>query len=718
MSETVADTGGDRALVRARMVILFVAYTIVAVAAGSIFDRWQVALVVAPVLPTAAALLVVGRRFAVRVASAAVAIGGTVVVAVLSSGAGDARAGDVVDAFSSGLQRLLSTEWPSPQRPDLIGAVAAVLATATAVSHELAWHRRFHLLPLLPVLLCYLGVVGLSAPLGPDWTSLALFAVLATLFAMVRNDGTLHDRLVLLRGERRTLPLLAVAVAVVALISVPLSLTARADPRRNEPATQIAPLLDPVHAALALRAIDPPIELHAVTTEGVDTLPSRWRTAALAAYDGARWSPTLTLRPIGTTLGAAEGPTVRAQVRFLDERVSLVPLPGDPVSVDADVETDADRTVVRLANPVDPDDEIALVANRPPTRGDAVAQGVAVRVVDETGSPLKDLAAGLAGDGSPVDQLNQLETTMRDDFVLDSEVQGGGLQVPLIERFLRDTRRGTAEQFTTAFVLLAQSLGIEARVATGFVVADPDLVARTGSGGLTLTSSDAAIWPEVQLTGGQWLAFDPVPAEEASESAPPPPKPQVQTPAAPQPPIAPPPEPNETNRPPEVLDDAGSADPLSTAIVWAIRSTVAAVVMLLPFVLAAVAVAVVKRRRRRRRLQAARPTDRVRGAWASATDVLVDAGLQIEASSTDGEIAGHGAPLVADARRDLHRLATLASAATYGRPSHPELLAEDATRCLEAVEASMAAERSRWQRVRWRLSLRSLRPATRSPVTI
>ncbi len=32
---------------------------------------------------------------------------------------------------------------------------------------------------------------------------------------------------------------------------------------------------------------------------------------------------------------------------------------------------------------------------------------------------------------------------------------------------------------------------------------------------LTLSSADAEVWPEVQLADGRWLAFDPVPAEEA-----------------------------------------------------------------------------------------------------------------------------------------------------------------------------------------------------------
>ncbi|MGB9348148.1 MAG: hypothetical protein WCA90_19090, partial [Ilumatobacteraceae bacterium] len=82
----------------------------------------------------------------------------------------------------------------------------------------------------------------------------------------------------------------------------------------------------------------------------------------------------------------------------------------------------------------------------------------------------------------------------------------------------------------------------------------------------------------------------------------------------------------------------------------------------------------------------------------------------------DGEIAGAGEPLVAEAHRDLRRLAALASAAAYGSPEHPDLLAEDATRCLGTIDESMAVIRTRWQRLRWRLSLRSLRRSTRSPV--
>ena len=717
-SEALDPAIAARSLVRLRIMVLLVGYVTVGAAASGIFDQFEWALLVAPVIPTIAAVTLVGRHGAVRAVGAAAAIIGSVVIAVVAN---SGATSDVLDAFTSGAQGLLSTDWPSPDLADLIGTVVAVIATATAVSGELAARRRFHLLPLVALLLCYLATVALSSPRGITWSWVIALGAVATSFAMLHNDGTLHDRMVLLRGERRIVALLLIGGAVVALITIPVSLTVRADPRRNDPAQQTAPVLDPIEATLALRALDPPIDLHRVSPADGVALPVRWRTAALSNYDGRRWSPALTLRPIGSTLGPVTGPVVNADVEFLDDNLTLVPLPGAPVSVDAAVETDPERTVVRLAEPPTPGDQVAIVANLAPTTSDVIEQGVAARLVDESTSSLADLAAGLAGDGSAIDQLTQLETIMREEFVLDSNVQGGGLQQALIDRFLRDTQRGTPEQFATAFVLLTRSLGIEARVATGFVAdGNSDGGATFAAAGeiLALTSADAEVWPEVQLSDGRWLAFDPVPAEETTIETPPPPEPQVQTPAAPQPPIAPPPEPDNETLAPDETSTAESTSALSTAITWMIRASVGIGLFLLPFAAAAAVITGIKYRRRRRRLHAVVPSERIRGAWASATDALVDAGLDISQSATDGEIVGAGEPLVANGRRNLRRLAALSGAATYGSPQHPDLLAEDATRCLGAVEESMAAQRTRWQRIRWRLSLRSLRPATRSPVTV
>ena len=85
-------------------------------------------------------------------------------------------------------------------------------------------------------------------------------------------------------------------------------------------------------------------------TAGATTLPSRWRTATLDTYDGQRWTPTLTLRPIGRRLGPDQPGTIGADIEFQSDDVAFVPLPGNPIQIGADVQTDAARTVVQLVD--------------------------------------------------------------------------------------------------------------------------------------------------------------------------------------------------------------------------------------------------------------------------------------------------------------------------------------------------------------------------------
>ena len=576
------------------------------------------------------------------------------------------------------------------------------------------------------MLIAQLLVIALSSPMGVRLGWIVSLAVLALALAALRPEPgvDLRERLTLLRGERRLLPVAVVALGLAAALAVPLALTTRADPRRTEQATGSAAILDPIEATLALQAIDPPVVLHDVRINEVSAAAEersllRWRTAALDEYDGRRWSPDLVLRPIGRRLSAPAPDTISATVTFEDDDLQLVPLPGAPVVVEAAIETDDDRTIVRLADrPLD--DEQYVVTARVEPAATQASGPIGVREVDENAIALAELAAGLAEQGGAdettdlLGRLQAIESTMRDDFVLRSDASGGGLQRTLIERFLRDTQRGNAEQFATAYVLLVRSLGVDARVATGFAVESDRLGTDGDVTTLTLRSDDAVIWPEVRI-GDQWVAFDPVPDEEDPDAIPPPPEPQVQTPAAPQPPIAPPP---ETADEPVVTDDdtdTENATGLPTVVGYALWALVGVAVLAVPILLVVGLILGVKWRRRRRRLSGA-PTERIRGAWAVATNALVDGGLTIATSDTNDEIADDAVGFVPTAHREVRRLATLASATTFGDPARPDLLAEDATACLGQVETSMAESRSFWQRARWRLSLRSLRRRTASPV--
>ena len=67
----------------------------------------------------------------------------------------------------------------------------------------------------------------------------------------------------------------------------------------------------------------------------------------------------------------------------------------------------------------------------------------------------------------------------------------GGVQQNLVDTLLAHSQVGNVEQFVTGFVLLARSLGIDARIATGYKVE-----ARVGN--RQIKTSDAYTWAEVR----------------------------------------------------------------------------------------------------------------------------------------------------------------------------------------------------------------------------
>lgn len=711
-------------LLRARIVIVAAMTTIVALGAGDIFDRRIWWLLIAPIAVGTAAVTTVPYRWPIRIAAAMGAVlASTVSVILITGGA----IGDVIPAFVAGPQRILSTDWPSPDRGELIGVVTAALALSAAAAAEAARRVRLHLAPLLPIIVIEVFVIALSAPLGPRLLRLVPLAALAIALATLRStDGAgLRERITILRGERRLLAVGTLAIGLGLAASVPIAFGQRDDPRRNDAATLSARLIDPVEATLALQRLDPPLELHAVTIteEGPDLdgrLPLRWRTAALAEYDGRRWSPDLTLRPIGRRLGAPSADTVTATVSFLDPDLQLVPLPGSPIVVDADIETDPLRTLVRLADRPDGDTTVEVTARVSPGITGSDPGSVGSREIGDRAGGLTDFAAGLAAEGGShsgddiVTRLVAIERTLSTDFELRSDAPGGGLQQALIDRFLRDTRQGNAEQFATSFVLLARSLGVDARVATGFRIGADRLVRADDGIRFVLESSDAEVWPEIRVDD-RWVAFDPVPDNEASDTNEPEPEPQVQTPAAPQPPNPAPPESADEPETPENDDTTATSTRLPAVVRYALTAGAVGVLGSIPVLLLVALVLAVKRRRRRTLLSGA-PGERILGAWKVATMRLVDAGLTIDVSDTNHEIAEAGSSEVPAASREIVRLATLADATTFGSPIRPDLLAEDAATCLGRVEATMADSRDWRHRTMWRLSLRSLRRSTASPV--
>jgi hypothetical protein len=77
--------------------------------------------------------------------------------------------------------------------------------------------------------------------------------------------------------------------------------------------------------------------------------------------------------------------------------------------------------------------------------------------------------------------------------------------VDVVDDFLFRSRLGWCEQIASSFVVLARSVGVPARLVTGFVPGEHDAL----TGRFVVRERDAHAWTEVYFGGIGWQGFDP-----------------------------------------------------------------------------------------------------------------------------------------------------------------------------------------------------------------
>lgn len=87
-------------------------------------------------------------------------------------------------------------------------------------------------------------------------------------------------------------------------------------------------------------------------------------------------------------------------------------------------------------------------------------------------------------------------------------LQPPALDSNAVDDFLFNSRRGFCEHFASAFTVMARSVGIPARVVTGYQGGEFNPI----SGYLVVRQSDAHAWSEVWLEGRGWQRIDPTAA--------------------------------------------------------------------------------------------------------------------------------------------------------------------------------------------------------------
>ncbi|PJJ72705.1 transglutaminase superfamily protein [Diaminobutyricimonas aerilata] len=321
-------------------------------------------------------------------------------------------------------------------------------------------------------------------------------------------------------------------------------------------------------------------------------------------------------------------------------------------------------------------------------------------VPEELAERLDQYAAAATTPGAAL--VDALEGLARDGYIShgqeDEPPSRSGHSADRITQLLTEPLMiGDAEQYAVTAALMARQLGFPARVVFGFA---PEEVGST----TTVRGDDVTAWIEIDTAERGWVAVDPNPAVRPIPEAPP----EEPTPVSRPQPVVPPPatQPDERDDqvPPESDQEQPEAlDPLLALLLTVLAvagwSLLALAILASPF-LAIIGSKVLRARRRRR---AADPRDRIRGGWDEFADAALDHGYRPTATATRSEVA----ETVGGTKSRI--LAYIADRASFAPGAPPEDDPDRVWRSVDELKQAMDAKLTRWERLRARLSLRSLR---------
>jgi hypothetical protein len=355
-------------------------------------------------------------------------------------------------------------------------------------------------------------------------------------------------------------------------------------------------------------------------------------------------------------------------------------LPTSPLVAGSRFSVQSDTTAHTLLT-LDPHELANPLAASP----DALDAAVPISETSDLSKYLTQLAATTNQPAAPtLAFLKAVEQVFRDDYrqvelparastttgTTSAAIQPtvGGTSFQDVAQAVMAQRQATPEQFATMFALLARSLGVPARLVTGFKTADLAPHVRTA-----LTTAQAWTWVEVPVSGLGWVVIDPTPTATGK-----PPVENLSTSTTST--TAPPPTNARTNAgqnghalaPRVTVHGANSHTALLVAV-----AVVAGVLVIAALVFGWIILR--KRRRRQRRRAGETAIDRVVGAWHETLDTLTEADMADLTALTSDEVSESvrrqlGDPVAAHAAR----MGAVANVALFSsRPGIDTAVAED-----------------------------------------
>ena len=135
-----------------------------------------------------------------------------------------------------------------------------------------------------------------------------------------------------------------------------------------------------------------------------------------------------------------------------------------------------------------------------------------LQIPDDLPPEVAQLAQEVAGDlEEPYAVARRVEAFLRDQYPFDLEIADPPPRRDAVAYFLFDAQRGYFDHHASAMAVLLRTLGVPARVVTGFALDDADF--DSDSKAYLVTESRAWTWPEVYFEGLGWVEFNPTPGQ-------------------------------------------------------------------------------------------------------------------------------------------------------------------------------------------------------------
>ncbi|CCH32628.1 transglutaminaseTgpA domain-containing protein [Actinosynnema sp. NPDC047251] len=643
-----------------RPVLAIVAGVLAGLAFGPVFGGAPRILLITGAAAVAVAAVVVVTVVLLPRAPAALMSSTGLVLVVLAAVAVSGRGVDVVD----GPRLLLTGALPAdPEGP--LPAVVAIVVGWTCLTAGLAalWSTN-PLVPLLPPVVCLVLALSLGSagPALPWWLVPAL--VLTGLGVLLTARTHPPSRGFLVGAALVSVPVV-VATAVLGPVAPGVGVRPPADARELLDAPVVPRSgVSPLQQFLALRNGSRPVRLSGSMSRHVDRL----RMASLEDFTGTYWNVRADYRRAGRTLPSPDRPGATEVVSRITVTapgpLAWLPTPGRARTVDT-AGLGVSETTGDLVVPEDrpfPENYTVTTSVGTPDP-DRIRAASPVRI-EPAGDPLPaplrafttEVVRGQPSGSASVLALLTRFTAPDSGFLLDEGPDAaGGHGLYQIGRLL-ETRRGTPEQYASAYAVLLGGAGYHARVVMGF---RPRFGGAPESTAFTVTEKDVDVWTEVEFEGLGWVTVDPSPRANTVDTRVGATKPATGMADAAQqaaqdqhdPPTASTPDP---------ITPGDVRTPEPSTLPWVVSASA-----LVALLIAAVPTAKALRRARRR---SAPPKSSVRGAWQEAVDRLTEVGVPVHPTMTRAEVvattAHHGA-LTPQAQPLLATLSTAANEADY-----------------------------------------------------